>query len=386
MAKHYNCKWGNYYFFSLLLFLECQQEQHWAVVLIQQTSSRVMSLEGAVGGTMDPEQHAQGFYSPTAPSGPSSSSVDSVGSAAIEVERGRQVVFIQQTEKVPKFSGNLDRSDSLTIEEWIELVEIHIQTKPTEKEKALWVYNHLEGTARIEIKYLPRVEKECVDDIFRVLREIYGCLHSHISLQRRFFNRKQQEGESLLDYSHALMTVMDQIVKSNELAHVKSQRDLRDQFCDGVRDQNLGVRLRDQVRAHPNWTIRDVRREAVQWMAQCEGQSYKQKQNDPLYFSNEAQVRVFSEPKSVNQCEYSELRALIEAQQSQLDSLMKALSPLKIGANVSTTFSTPRSRKAESDLRCFRCDQLGHIARYCLAPPQPRPAQIEKENVTQSEN
>lgn len=64
------------------------------------------------------------------------------------------------------------------------------------------------------------------------------------------FNRKQQEGESLLDYSHALMTLMDQIVKSNELARVRSQRDLRDQFCDGVRDQNLGVRLRDQVRSH----------------------------------------------------------------------------------------------------------------------------------------
>lgn len=346
-----------------------------------------MSLEGAEGGTMDLEQRSQGLHSPTAPSGPSSSSMDYVGSAAADMERGGQVVFIQQTEKVPKFSGNLDRSDSLTIEEWIELVEIHIQTKPIEKEKALWVYNHLEGAARIEVKYLPREEKECVNGIFRVLREIYGCSHSHISLQRRFFNRKQQEGESLLDYSHSLMTLMDQIVKSNELARVKSQRDLRDQFCDGVRDQNLGVRLRDQVRSHPNWTIRDVRREAVQWMAQCEGQSFTQKQNDSLYFSNEAQVKVFSEPKNVNQSEYSELRALIEAQQSQLDSLVKALGPLNTGANVSVSLPTFRNKKkAESDLRCFRCDQLGHIARYCLAPPRPRPAQAEKETVIQSEN
>ncbi|MGL4282806.1 MAG: hypothetical protein ACRCSI_03965 [Eubacterium aggregans] len=98
---------------------------------------------------MDLEQR-----SPAASSGPSSSGMDNVGSAATEVERGGQVVFIQQTEKVSKFSGNLDRSDSLTIEEWIELVEIHIQTKPTEKEKALWIYNHLEGAARIEVEYL----------------------------------------------------------------------------------------------------------------------------------------------------------------------------------------------------------------------------------------
>lgn len=347
-----------------------------------------MSVEGAGGGTMDLEQRSQGLDSPTTPSRPSSSGMDNVGSATTEVERGGQVVFIQQTEKVPKFSGNLDKSDSFTIEEWIELVEIHIQTKATEKEKALWVYNHLEGAARIEVKYLPREEKECIDGIFKVLREIYGCSHSYISLQRRFFNRKQQDGESLLDYSHALMTLMDQIVKSNDLAHVKSQRDLRDQFCDGVRDHNLRVRLRDQVRLHPNWTIRDVRKEAVQWIAQCEGQSFTQKQKDTLYFSNEAQVKVQqSEPKCVNQSEYSELRALIEAQQSQLDSLVKALSPLNTGANVPASFSTFRSKKkAESELRCFRCDQLGHIARYCLAPPRPRPAHPEKETITQSEN
>lgn len=155
---------------------------------------------------------------------------------------------------------------------------------------------------------------------------------------------RKQQGESLLDYYHALMTLMDQIVMSNELAHVKSQRDLRDQFCDGVKDQNLGVRLRDQVRSHPNWTIHDVHREVVQWMAQCEGRSFTQKQNYFLYLSNEAQVKVFSEPKSVNQSEYSELRALTEVQQSQLDSWVKALSPLNFGTNVPDSLPTFRSK------------------------------------------
>lgn len=74
-------------------------------MFVQQTSFIAMSLEGAEGGTMDPEQRSQGLYSPTAPSGLSSSSMDNVGSAATEVERGGQVVFIQQTEKVPKFQG-----------------------------------------------------------------------------------------------------------------------------------------------------------------------------------------------------------------------------------------------------------------------------------------
>lgn len=78
----------------------------------------------------------------------------------------------------------------------------------------------------------------------------------------------------MLDYFFALMTLMDQIVKSNEMAEVKFQKDLHDQFCDRVRDQTLGLRLRDQVRVNPNLMLCDVRRETVQWIAQCEGKPY----------------------------------------------------------------------------------------------------------------
>lgn len=53
------------------------------------------------------------------------------------------MVYIQQSEKVPKFSGNLDRADSPTLEKWIELTDNHIQLKPTENEKANCVYNVL---------------------------------------------------------------------------------------------------------------------------------------------------------------------------------------------------------------------------------------------------
>ncbi len=134
-------------------------------------------------------------------------------------------------------------------------------------------------------------------------------------------------------------------------------------FVMGLEIKTWVVRLRDQVRSHPNWTIRDVRREAVQWMAQCEGQSFTQKQNDSLYFSNEAQVKVFSEPKSVNQSEYSELRALIEAQQSQLDSLVKALSPLNTGANVSVSLPTFRSKKKSR--KWFEMFSLWSVGPYC---------------------
>lgn len=328
------------------------------------------------------EQQLQRLSSSTSPPGSSSSTMDNVESTAAETEGGTRVVYIQQSEKVLKFSGDVEKVDSPTLEEWIEMIENHIQLKSSEKEKALCVYNHLEGAARIEVKYLPKQERETVNGILKVLREVYGCSHSLISLQRRFFNRKQRERESLLDYSHALMSLMDQIVESDEHAKPKAERELRDQFCEGVRDQNLGIRLRDKVRVHPRWTIRDVRREAVEWTMQCEGQSFKQKDSHSSLLSNEVQAQASCEAID-NKSSYSELKALIEAQQKQLDLLLKAFTPSN--QEVASQPQSKSKRQSDGRPRCFRCDQRGHIARYCTATfpkttqPDRRAPQVKEE-------
>lgn len=162
---------------------------------------------------------------------------------------------------------------------------------------------------------------------------MHGCLHSHVSLQHRFFNRKQLEGESLLDYSHALMDLTEQIIKTGEQASAKSQKDLRDQFCDGVRDHYLHVRLQDQLLLNPPWSIRDARKEAVQRMTQCESQSFKQKYSQPRPVSSEVQAQVSGETTATNQSEYAKLRSLIKAHQSQLELVMKSLGPPKVDSN-----------------------------------------------------
>lgn len=96
----------------------------------------------------------------------------------------------------------------------------------------------------------------------------------------------------------------------------------------------------------------------------------------------EAQIKGLNKQRQINQSEYAELRALIEAQQSQLDSLVKALNTLKM----SVTAPTPPLPPSRNESRCFHCDQLGHIARYCSAPPHLRSTQAEKENATPQGN
>lgn len=288
-----------------------------------------------------------------------STSSGATGGGGETVRHSDTVIYVQQDRKMPLFSGKMDCVDALTLDEWTEKMRDFVQTRGrTEKERAQIVFDHLEGAARTEIKYLSAAQRDNVESIFHVLKEVYGCMHSRITLQRRFYNRKQLEGESLLDYSHALMDLMDQVAKTD--AHVAT-KDLRDQFCDGVKDQALRIRLRDLVNANPMWTIRDVRAEAIKWMAQYENQPSKFKSNNSsvLHEMSVSCESAVSRPSS----DYGELLSLIKAQQTQLELVMKALTPSNEPPSRARNF---RPRKtADGKPICFRCEQGGHIARNC---------------------
>ena len=292
-------------------------------------------------------------------------------------ERER-VVYLQQDHRCHKFCGNVDSPDSLPIEEWIEEVENHTQTKRLSgREKALFVFNHLVGEARIEIKYQSSVVRDDADEIYNVLRELYGSSHSHISLQRKFFNRKQLEGESLLEYSHALMMLLDQVKKCNVNALSNPQVVLRDQFCEGVRDRLLSRELKGLVRQHADWSLLDARKEAMRWVTEGDSPTFKSRPKQ-LPVSSEAKVGVVCEATMGEHSELSELKALIAAQQIQLDTITKSLASSRTSSNVDrSTSRAPRFRRtADGQPICIRCNAPGHIARYCPATvPASRPTE-----------
>ena len=109
----------------------------------------------------------------------------------------RETVYLPRERKCPKFSGS-SFAGSLSVDEWVEEVESCLRARHMSAlDKALFVYDHLEGAARTEIKFRDNRVKEDANQIIAILKELYGCSKSYVSLQQKFFDRKQKEGESL---------------------------------------------------------------------------------------------------------------------------------------------------------------------------------------------
>lgn len=58
-------------------------------------------------------------------------------------------------------------------------------------DQAYFIYDHLEGEAKDEIRYRPRAEREDLKNILAGLQDLYVC-SKYVSLQQRLFSRKQQ--------------------------------------------------------------------------------------------------------------------------------------------------------------------------------------------------
>lgn len=117
----------------------------------------------------------------------------------------------------------------------------------------------LEGEARKEIKYRPATDRSDPAKIIAVLRELYGCSDSYVALQEAFFSRRQQDGETLQEFS--LAAVKQSAPSEMPNADVL----LRDQFIENVFDGSLPRELKQLTRRQPTVSLLDARTEAIRW-------------------------------------------------------------------------------------------------------------------------
>ncbi|XP_060719718.1 retrovirus-related Pol polyprotein from transposon 412 [Tachysurus vachellii] len=189
------------------------------------------------------------------------------------------------------------------------------------------------GEARDEIRYRSDAERGDPDKIIQVLRELYGCSLSYVALQQAFFSRGQQEGETLLEFSLALMGLLEKVKQQAPHAIPNAEVLLRDQFVEHVLDISLRRELKQLVRRQPTSTLLEVRSEAIRWEREgMPGGARGRSQSVPLAYGiqyavqSESRVGVASSP---SKSELAELREMLKLQQEQLHQLTQGFARLQ---------------------------------------------------------
>lgn len=94
-----------------------------------------------------------------------------------------RLVVVPRDQRCPLFGGRT----GIGIGEWIEEVQSSIRVRHlSAADQAFFLFDHLEGEAREEIKYRTSAEMNDPAKILAILRELYGCAESYITFQHAF--------------------------------------------------------------------------------------------------------------------------------------------------------------------------------------------------------
>lgn len=266
-------------------------------------------------------------------------------------------VFVPRDRRCPKFSGK----SGVDINEWVEEAMACMRTRYlSPADQAFFLFDHLEGEAREEIRYRSEEERGDPAKVISALRELYGCSLSYVALQEAFFSRRQQEGETLLEFSLALMSLLEKVKQQSPNAMLNTEIVLRDQFVEYVNNSTLRRELKQLVRQQPNSTLLDVRSEALRWEQEgMPGGARSRSLSVPLAHGIQYGVHGNAGARSSPQTsELGELREMLKVQQEQLNRLAQNFARLQ-GSEMRNR--VPRN----GPIICRRCQRPGHFAREC---------------------
>lgn len=281
---------------------------------------------------------------------------DSLPAGTTVTER---LVVVPRDRRCPTFNGKT----GIGVTEWVEEVQACIRARHLSvADQAYFIFDHLDGDAREEIKYRSSAERRDPARIFAILRELFGCARSYVTLQQAFFSRKQQEGETLLEFSLGLMALMEKVKQCAPEGSLNVEVLLRDQFVEHVLDSALRRELKQLVRRQPTATLLDVRGEGMRWEREgfpggARERSYSLPSMHGLQYGVHGSSRTapLSSPRDP---ELGELKELLKRQQEQLDQLTQTV------ASMRSSMSSARSSR-NGPVICHRCRQPGHISRDC---------------------
>lgn len=291
-------------------------------------------------------------------SAPPSGSTSSVSAPTVEL------VYMPKDRKGSMFSGH---AGTMTFHEWVDDIQGSVTFgRYPPREQAAYLYGHLEGEAQQEIRHCSVEVRRDPTLLLKTLEEAYGHPCSLTQAQKCFFDRKQKDGESLREYSHALLSLAEGVNRCSKQGEVCGEQAVGNQFAENIRDPALRRELKKLLRQDPNMKFLTLRREAI---LLAEEDAMKGK---AAYVSTAGAgvdcANIVSKPDPL----LSELRDAMKKQEERMEILTQKLEQLQVQggrgqrAQVRDRRQEPRYDPAGRPI-CFRCNKAGNIAHFCDA-------------------
>jgi methyl-accepting chemotaxis protein len=262
-------------------------------------------------------------------------------------------VKVPRERKLRKYAGN---RDDKVLEDWVEDAKRAVAAqKLTGADAVDYLYHNLEGAARDEIRLRQADEWSTPDLMYQVLRDTFGEKLTLTQLLQRYYGRRQKERESIQDYSHALMALLDQLEKTHPDSVANRNQMLRDAFVENLRDTQLRRDLRRMLRESPDKTFQAIRDEAMRTL----------EEDRPV--PRTAHTReVETEPLECQQVSSLPPKAMQDLMAGQKLLANGLQQQQKILAETQAALASLTQRVQEKGVRrCYNCGQPDHLSYDC---------------------
>ena len=262
-----------------------------------------------------------------------------------------------------KFKGLPESVNDLSLPEWFEeFDELTAQFNLSSTEKARLLLDHLAGAAREEVMCLQDDKRHDFDEVVSTLKLCFGYQETTQTLSSKFHNRQQQEGESLCDFSRALLRTYCRMMKSagkEDQAALTQLKDhaLCDQFVNGARDASVRRELRRIQLDHGKSGFNVVRSEALRLFQEAPISHLKPK-------VREVETEFAQTALATAKPEQNVLKELLEQQRTILSEVEKLKTDMTSLSKTVRRLTTGK-RKAIEEVECYKCHKMGHYMKDC---------------------